>query len=89
MAERAPDPPKPRRSGSANLGRSVGVTALVIALVVGVQLGRIPFRYRRQIWLLQGFLMGGLVGYVVGRLNGAGTVAVDGRSGRHPLPPGP
>jgi hypothetical protein len=88
MAEMAPDPPKSRRSGSANLGRSVGVTALVIALVVGVQLGRIPFRYRRQIWLLQGFLLGGLVGYVVGRLSGAEPAAAGERSGRHPLPPG-
>jgi sulfite exporter TauE/SafE len=47
----------------------VGVGTLVIALVVGIQLGRIPWRYRRQIWQLQGFLLGALAGYVLGRLS--------------------
>lgn len=67
--------------------RSFGVGALVIAAVVGIQLGSIPWRYRRQIWMLQGFLAGGLVGYVVGRLGGPRPA--DDRSGRAPHRPGP
>ncbi len=51
------------------LARRFGVVALVVALVVGVQLGSIPWRYRREIWRLQGFLLGALAGYVLGRLN--------------------
>jgi hypothetical protein len=43
--------------------------SLVIALVVGIQLGSIPWRYRRQIWQVQGFLLGAVAGYVLGRLN--------------------
>jgi hypothetical protein len=72
---------KPSRSGS--LGRRFGAGALVIAVLVGIQLGAIPWRYRRQIWQLQGFLLGAVVGYVVGRLSGR-----DLPSGSQ-LPPGP
>jgi hypothetical protein len=56
---------------TSGLARSVGVAALVVAVLVGIQLGSIPWRYRRQIWQLQGFLLGGLLGYVVGRLSAA------------------
>jgi len=62
---------RPKRKGLA-LARGVGIGALLIALVVGIQLGRIPWRYRRQILLAQGFLVGALVGYVVGRVSGSG-----------------
>ena len=41
----------------------------MIAVLVGIQLGTIPWRYRRQIWQLQGFLLGAAVGYVVGRFS--------------------
>jgi sulfite exporter TauE/SafE len=67
-------PPKPIASAkgeTASLGRTVGMGTLVIALVVGIQLGSIPWRYRRQIWQLQGFLLGALAGYVLGRLSGS------------------
>jgi hypothetical protein len=50
------------------LGRRFGVVTLVVALVVGMQLGSIHWRFRREIWRLQGFLLGGLAGYVLGRL---------------------
>jgi hypothetical protein len=50
------------------LARRFGAVTLVLALVVGMQLGSIPWRFRRQIWQLQGFLLGALAGYVVGRL---------------------
>jgi len=76
MALRGPTkPPSTLGKAQANQGEagtltgSFGVGALVIALVVGMQLGGIPWRYRRQIWQLQGFLLGGLAGYVLGRLN--------------------
>jgi hypothetical protein len=74
----------PQRSAAGGLGRSLGTGALVIAVVVGIQLGSIPWRYRRQIWKLQGFLLGGLVGYVVGRLSAASP---DDRKQRGDRPP--
>ena len=72
MSPKDPLPPsgKLSRREEGSLARSFGVGALVIALVVGIQLGSIPWRYRRQIWQLQGFLLGALAGYVLGRLNG-------------------
>jgi sulfite exporter TauE/SafE len=67
------DVPKPEgklaRSSEVNLVRLFGLGSLVIALVVGIQLGSIPWRYRRQIWQVQGFLLGAVAGYVLGRLN--------------------
>lgn len=63
---------------SMALARGVGIGALLIALVVGIQLGRIPWRYRRQILLTQGFLVGALVGYVVGRVSGSGRSEPEG-----------
>jgi hypothetical protein len=44
-------------------GLAVGVT---LAVVVGLQLGAMPWRFRKELWQLQGALAGGLVGYVVG-----------------------
>lgn len=54
---------------AARLARRFSTGALVIAVLVGIQLGNIPWRYRRQIWQLQGFLLGAAVGYVVGRFS--------------------
>jgi hypothetical protein len=62
------DPRQHKRAGQP-LVRTIGLGSLVLALVIGVQLGSIPWRYRRQIWQLQGFALGALVGYVVGRVN--------------------
>lgn len=70
-AKQQPRPLVPVKAEPSGLGRRLGVGSLVIALVVGMQLGSIPWRYRRQIWQLQGFLLGALAGYVLGRLNGA------------------
>ncbi|MDM7938288.1 MAG: hypothetical protein QUV06_12630 [Cyanobium sp. CZS 48M] len=61
--------PKPTRSGGGLLGLLGGsglLLGLSVALVVGLQLGAMPWRFRRQILQLQGALAGGLVGYVVG-----------------------
>lgn len=52
--------------------RSLGVgsaLALIVVLIIGIQLGRIPFRYRRQIWQVQGAALGGLVGFGLGQLS--------------------
>ena len=54
-----------------SLGRTIGLGGLAIAVVVGIQLGSIPWRYRRQILQLQGFVAGALAGYVLGRLGRA------------------
>ena len=58
---------QPRKSV---LARASGITAmgLALALVIGTQLGGIPWRYRKQLWQLQGAAIGALVGYLVGRL---------------------
>ena len=39
---------------------------LLVMLVVGLQLGALPWRLRKQMWQLQGALAGGAVGVVVG-----------------------
>lgn len=52
--------------------RSLGVgsaLALIVVLIIGIQLGRIPFRYRRQLWQVQGAALGGLVGFGLGQLS--------------------
>ncbi|WP_255093271.1 hypothetical protein [Synechococcus sp. J7-Johnson] len=62
-------PPSPKRSGGEVLGLFGGgglVLGLSVALVVGLQLGAMPWRFRRQMLQLQGALAGGLVGFVVG-----------------------
>ncbi len=42
------------------------VLGLSVALIVGLQLGALPWKFRRQMFQLQGALAGGLVGFVVG-----------------------
>ena len=46
-----------RTSGAGNLrrgGSTLAVLSLAAAFVIGLQLGAIPWRYRKQIWQLQG-----------------------------------
>lgn len=52
-------------------GKAVAL-AVVIAIVVGIQLGAMPYRYRKQIWRLQGAVVGLAAGYLLGRLSRAG-----------------
>lgn len=40
-----------------------------LTLVIGLYLGRLPWRYRQQILQLQGAVLGGAVGFVIGRLS--------------------
>lgn len=69
----ASDPLK-RRSGGGLVrsgGRTLALVSLVLALVVGYQLGAVPWRYRKQIWQLQGAVFGVVAGFVLGRLSRA------------------
>jgi|AACY02.18.fsa_nt_gi hypothetical protein len=36
-------------------------------LVLGIQLGRLPIRYRRELWQVQGAAVGAVVGFLIGR----------------------
>ena len=38
-------------------------------MIVGIQLGALPYRYRKQLWQLQGAAVGVVVGYVIGRFS--------------------
>ena len=53
-------------NGGAALTAAVAIS---LAVVIGIQLGGIPWRFRRQMWQLQGTLMGAALGFVVGRLS--------------------
>lgn len=61
-----PTPAGPSRSG---WGGPVAALVLALALVVGIQLGTARWRFRKQLWQLQGALVGAVAGYVVGRLS--------------------
>ena len=73
-----PTPSKPsgplRRMAGRLFNSGAALTAasvISLAVVIGVQLGGIPWRFRRQMWQLQGALMGVGVGFVLGRLSAA------------------
>lgn len=60
-------PPRLRRliqrsSSPITLGLAIG-----LALLVGLQLGALPWRYRREIWQIQGAVVGIAIGVVIGR----------------------
>lgn len=58
------------RSGRLRrVGRGVIWLSVVAAMLVGIQLGGVPWRYRKQLWQLQGLLVGAAVGYLIGRLD--------------------
>ncbi len=64
-----PDRPSPAPPDATPLGWPAGgglVLVVVVTLVVGLQLGALPWRFRKQMWQLQGALAGGAVGMVVG-----------------------
>jgi hypothetical protein len=72
-----PDPSGDRTAWRGPIFRGWPVSgglALVVTvtLVVGLQLGAMPWRFRRQMWQLQGALAGGLAGLVVGYVMGRG-----------------
>ena len=45
---------------------------VAVALILGLQLGALPWRYRRQFWQLQGALLGGAAGFLLGRITAGG-----------------
>ena len=47
----------------------IGLAGLLLAVLLGIQLGAIPWRYRREIWQFQGMVVGSAFGYVVGRFS--------------------
>ncbi len=58
-----------KTSGRGGLGLVGGgglALTITLALLVGLQLGRLPLRMRRDFLRLQGAMAGGLVGVLVG-----------------------
>lgn len=67
----AQDPLAPRKPAGrlSKAGSRGALIVLVVAFVVGLQLGAVPWRYRKQIWQIQGALVGVVIGFVLGRLS--------------------
>jgi uncharacterized membrane-anchored protein YhcB (DUF1043 family) len=42
---------------------------MALALMIGIQLGSLPWRYRRELWQAQGAAFGLVVGLAIGRLS--------------------
>ncbi|MEX0588554.1 MAG: hypothetical protein WD136_04790 [Cyanobium sp.] len=65
-----PPPAAPPRSARQTKQASSPIKlglAIGLALLVGVQLGSLPWRFRREIWQIQGALVGVALGVVIGR----------------------
>jgi hypothetical protein len=45
------------------------LVGLGLALLIGIQLGALPWRYRRELWQAQGAAFGVVVGLAIGRLS--------------------
>jgi FtsH-binding integral membrane protein len=70
-----PSADRPTPGQFSGLGWPIGgglVLVLAVTLVVGLQLGAMPWRFRKQMWQLQGALAGGVAGLVVGYVVGRG-----------------
>ena len=50
-------------------GALTAAAVITLALIIGFQLGGAPWRFRRQVWQLQGALMGTVLGFIVGRFS--------------------
>jgi len=60
-----------KRPGVAR-GRSLGwgtALALLTVLVIGIQFGRLPHRYRQSLWQLRGAVLGGAIGFALGQVS--------------------
>ena len=42
---------------------------LMVVLLLGIQLGRFPLRYRHSLWQLQGAVLGGVIGFAAGQVS--------------------
>jgi len=60
---------KTQPSISRHVGGGLLMGTAGLALVIGLSIGAMPYRYRKQIWQLQGGAAGLIVGYLVGRLH--------------------
>ena len=47
---------------------AISLIGFMVVLVVGIQLGSIPWRYRKQMHQLQGGAVGVALGFLVGRI---------------------
>jgi len=65
--ETPPGSLQPRERAGALRAGGGGLVVIAVALIVGLQLGALPWRYRRQFWQLQGALLGGAAGFLLGR----------------------
>ena len=70
---RQPIDSPPEQQRARRIGQSTAALVLLAALVVGIQLGAIPWRYRKQIWQLQGALVGLAAGFALGRISAGGA----------------
>ena len=41
----------------------------MVVLLLGIQLGRLPFRHRQSLRQLQGAVLGGVIGFAVGQVS--------------------
>ena len=60
------------KSPGVSRWRSLGwgtALALLVVLLIGIQLGRLPFRYRHSLWQLQGAALGGVIGFALGQVS--------------------
>jgi len=67
-ATQAPGRNRPIAKGFRRLPILAGV-GMALALVIGIQLGALPWRYRRELWQAQGAALGVVVGLAIGRLS--------------------
>ena len=65
---RAPGRSRPIAQRFPRVPLLVGL-GMALALVIGIQLGSLPWRYRRELWQAQGAALGVVVGLAIGRLS--------------------
>lgn len=53
--------------------KGLSITGLLITLLVGIHLGGLQHRFRRDYWRMQGLLAGVLIGYVLARVSSGGN----------------
>lgn len=77
MREVEPSPPVPperakeRQATPASRWPRPGVAVCVgmaLTLLLGIQLGALPWRYRRELWQARGLAIGMVIGFAAGRL---------------------
>ena len=73
IGEQGDQPPPATRRSTRWIRKSanpIGLgLAVMLALTIGVQLGTMPWRFRREIWQLQGAVVGVALGVLIGRFS--------------------